>query len=180
MKLIIVGGGKVAYYLVNALEKTHEITIIEEDEEVARKAANHLFVSVVHGDGTTLDVLTSADCERADMFVAVTGKDEVNLVACQVAKKYYHVPMTIARVNNPKNLDVMNRFGVDRVYSGTKILAEMIEQEIEFSGIHIVHEIQNSDRVLCEFILSPHSAACEKTLLEYDFVKDVQIGRAHV
>ena len=174
MKLIIVGGGKVAFFLANALKKEHEIIMIEKDITTARQMANQLSAAVVHGDGTSIDVLTSV-CSGADMMVALTGKDEDNLISCQLAKKHFQIPTTIARVNNPKNMEIMNLFGVDKVYSGTKILAEMIEREIEFPGIQIVHEIENTDRILFQFKLSGSSDACGTSLMDYKFVKDARV-----
>jgi len=169
MKLVIVGAGKVAYYLIRELTREHEIIIVEQDEIAAAHIANLLTAVVVCGDGTNAAVLTPL-CKGADMLIALTGKDENNLIACQVAKRHLHVPMTIARVNNPRNLEVMGRFGVDKSFCGTKVLAEMIEQEIDYLGLRIVHEINNSDRVLIEFHLSAHSKACEKNLLHYTFI----------
>jgi trk system potassium uptake protein TrkA len=174
MKLVIIGAGKVAYYLIRELTHEHEITIIEQDELSATKIANQLSVVVIKGDGTIPSVLGPA-CEDADMLIALTGKDENNLIACQVAKKHFGVPLTIARVNNPRNLEVMERFGVDKSYSGTKILAEMIEQEIDHLGLRIVHRIKKSDKVLIEFTLSPTSKACEKALENYTFINDSKV-----
>src|SRR5664280_694161 len=169
MKLVIVGAGKVAYYLIRELTREHEIIIVEQDETAAVRIANQLAVVGVHGDGTSAAVLEPL-CHGADMLIALTGKDENNLIACQVAKRHLHVPLTLARVNNPRNLEVMEKFGVDKSFSGTKVLAEMIEQEIDYLGLRIVHQINNSDRVLIEFSLSPHSKACDKNLLDYEFI----------
>jgi len=174
MKLVIVGAGKVAYYLIRELTREHEIIIVEQDEAAAAKIANQLTAVVVHGDGTIATVLEPL-CHGADMFIALTGKDENNLIACQIAKRMFHVPVTLARVNNPKNLEVMEKFGVDKSFSGTKVLAEMIEQEIDYLGLRIVHTIANSDRVLIEFNLSPSSKAVGKTLLEYDFITGARV-----
>lgn len=174
MKLIIIGGGKVAYYLIRELEREHEIVIIEQSESAATRIANQLSVVVVHGDGTSAAILESV-CSGADMLIALTGKDENNLIACQMAKRHFGVPMTLARVNNPKNLEVMKKFGVDKSFSGTQILAEMIEQEIDYVGLRIVQTIKNSDRVLVEFHLSPHSRAVGKNLISYDFVADTRV-----
>ncbi len=169
MKLVIIGAGKVAYYLIRELTREHEIIIVEQDETAAARIANQLTVVVVHGDGTNAAVLEPL-CHGADMLIALTGKDENNLIACQVAKRHLHVPVTLARVNNPRNLEVMERFGVDKSFSGTKVLAEMIEQEIDYLGLKIVHEVLNTDRVLIEFHLSPISKACNKNLLDYEFI----------
>ena len=174
MKLVIIGAGKVAYYLIRELTHEHDITIIEQDEASATKIANQLSAVVIRGDGTIPSVLGPA-CEDVDMLIALTGKDENNLIACQLAKRHFGVPLTIARVNNPRNLEVMERFGVDKSFSGTKILAEMIEQEIDHLGLRIVHRIRKSDKVLIEFILSPTSKACEKSLENYTFINDSKV-----
>ena len=174
MKLIIVGAGKVAYYLIRELTREHEIVIIEQDENAACKIANDLSVVVIHGDGTSAAVLEPY-CHGADMLIALTGKDENNLIACQVAKRHFHIPTTLCRVNNPRNLGVMERFGVDRSFSGTKVLAQMIEQEIDYQGLRIVHQIDHSEWVLVEFNLSPKSKACNKILAEYKFTAGSRI-----
>ena len=69
----------------------------------------------------------------------------------------------------------MERFGVDRAFSGTRILASMIEQEIDFQGLRIVHRIKNSDHVLIEFVLSEKSDACEKSMVQYKFVHGARV-----
>ncbi len=174
MKLVIIGAGKVAYYLIRELTQEHEIIIVEKDETAAMKISNSLTAVVIHGDGTTLPVLEPV-CQGADMLIALTGKDENNLIACQIAKKLLHVPLTMARVNNPKNLEVMEKFGVDKSFSGTKVLAEMIEQEIDYHGLTILRHIKNSNHVLIEFELSPGSKAAGKTLAEYSFVNGSRV-----
>lgn len=174
MKLVIIGAGKVAYYLIRELTHEHEIIIVENNEETATKISNLLTAVVVHGDGTTLPVLEPV-CQDADMLIALTGKDENNLIACQIAKRLLHVPMTMARVNNPKNLEVMEKFGVDKSFSGTKVLAEMIEQEIDYQGLQIIRQVKNSNHVLIEFDLSPASKATGKSLAQYTFVNGSRI-----
>lgn len=168
MKIVIVGGGKVAFYLVKEFVQEHDVVIIEQNEKAASRIANQLSAEVVYGDGSIYSVLAPV-CVGAKMIVALTGKDETNLIACQIAKLHCGVPIAISRVNNPRNLEVMKRFGVDKSYSGTKILAEMIEQEIDYEGLRIVHRIQESEYVLIEFNLSPNAKACTKTLAEYVF-----------
>lgn len=174
MKIVIVGGGKVAFYLIKEFVQDHDVVIIEQNEKAANRIANQLSAEVVYGDGSVYSVLAPA-CVGAKMIVALTGKDETNLIACQIAKRHCGVPIAISRVNNPRNLEVMKRFGVDKSYSGTKILAEMIEQEIDYEGLRIVHRIQESDYVLVEFILSPKARACEKTLADYSFPSGAKV-----
>ena len=96
MKIIIVGGGKVGFYLAQTLSaQGHEAAIIEQDRELCRMIANQLDISICTGDGTSQDVLREAGAERADVVCAVTGKDESNLVCCQTAKKVFDVKKTV-------------------------------------------------------------------------------------
>lgn len=169
MKIVIVGAGKLAYYLIRELETSVEIVIIDKDPEAAMKFADDSVSEVINGDGSSYPVLSEA-CKGAHMIVALTNQDETNMIACQIAKNHLGVSKAFARVNNPKNRSIMEHFGVDRAYSGTQILASMIEQEIDFEGLRIVHRIKNSDHVLIEFVLSANSDACEKSMIQYKFI----------
>ena len=174
MKLVIVGAGKLAYYLIRELESDSEIIIIDKDPQAALKFADYSVSQVINGDGSSYQVLKAA-CKNADMIVALTDQDETNLIACQIAKKHLSVPVSICRVNNPKNQEVIESFGVDHAFSETQILAHLIEQEIDYSGLRIVHRIQNSDHVLIEFVLSDKADACGKSLAEYKFIHDSRV-----
>ena len=169
MKIVIVGAGKLAHYLIRELESANEIVIIDKDPNAAMKFADDLVSEVINGDGSSYPVLSVA-CKGAEMIVALTNQDETNIIACQIAKNHLGVSKAIARVNNPKNREIMERFGVDRAFSGTQILASMIEQEIDFEGLRIVHRIKNSNHVLIEFALSDKSDACGKSMIDYKFI----------
>jgi trk system potassium uptake protein len=171
MRIIIVGGGKLAYYLIKTLRPSrHEISVIEQTKEVCERIATDFDdITVFNGDGTNIKTLAEIGCHNADFYVAVTGKDENNLVGCQIAKKRFNVRITVARVNNPKNIEMFNLLGIDRVYSGTQILADIIEQEIDYSGMRVVFKIEKTTKRIIEFMLSPKSAANGKTLQQFTF-----------
>ncbi|PWM22540.1 MAG: potassium transporter TrkA, partial [Oscillospiraceae bacterium] len=114
MKVVVVGGGKVGFYLSSTLlEHGHSPVVIERNPRLCQKIANQLDMRVICGDGSSLDALEAADVSHADALVSVTGTDEDNLVICELAKRHFKVPRTVSRVNNPKNADVMKRLGVD-------------------------------------------------------------------
>ena len=102
MKVCIAGGGKVGMYLAQSLlAHHHKVTIIEPQEALCRSLADSLDVPVVCGDAISFDTLRTADVASCDAFVAVTGNDEDNLVACQIAKREFGVDRTVARsINN--------------------------------------------------------------------------------
>ncbi len=161
MYILIIGGGKVGYYLAKTLfQAHHRVGVIESDPVRCDLIAKELDVLVINGDGADIEALDEANARDADYLVAVTGKDEENLVACQLAKKYYQVPRTIARVNNPKNQHIFNRLGVDATVSSTGAIARLIENQLaiddvktlplfEDEGIEMIEtELKNTSPVL--------------------------------
>lgn len=151
MKVLVVGGGKVGYYLAQTLlEHGHKPYIIEQDRELCTNIANKLDIPVICGDGTTIGALESARVESCDAIIGVTGKDEVNLVVCQLAKKRYGVPKTVARVNNPKNLEVMKKLGVDIPISSTDSIARLLEREVDASTMKQLLSINRGEATISE------------------------------
>ncbi|MFQ5880434.1 MAG: potassium channel family protein, partial [Dehalococcoidia bacterium] len=120
MYIIVVGGGKVGYYLAKELvEDGHEVLAIEKDSAKCAAIAEELGDIVLRGDGCEVRVLEQAGMGRADMVIAVTGDDEDNLVVCQVAKHRFGVGRTIARINNPKNELIFKKLGIPTTVSAT-------------------------------------------------------------
>ncbi|KNY25119.1 potassium channel family protein [Pseudobacteroides cellulosolvens] len=172
MFIVIVGGGKVGYYLIKSLiPHNHKIVVFDPVAEICHKIANELNIPVINGDGTDIDKLTKIGLSDADIFIAVTGKDEDNLIACQLAKKNFGVKRTIARVNNPKNITVFERLGVDIAVSSTSIITDLIEQEVDDSGIKTIMKLKKGKIVLTEIDVRSTHAICDKLL------KDIQLPR---
>ncbi len=136
MFVLVVGGGKVGYYLTKELlESGHEVVLMEKDRARADQIADEIGSIVVAHDGCEGKYLGEAGCARADIVAAVTGDDEDNLVICQMAKHHFDVRRTIARVNNPKNESLFRHLGVDEIISPTRMILGSIEQDIP------VHEL---------------------------------------
>lgn len=135
MYVIVIGGGKVGYFLSRDLsERGDEVTLVEKDSTRADWLESQLGSIVVRGDGDEMALLRTTGVERADAVLAVTGDDEDNLVALQLAKRAFNVPLTIARVNNPANVEIFKQLGVDQAVSATEILLRAIEPELDESG----------------------------------------------
>ena len=167
MKIIIVGGGKVGFYLAQTLSaQGHEAAIIEQDRELCRMIANQLDISICTGDGTSQDVLREAGAERADVVCAVTGKDESNLVCCQTAKKVFDVKKTVAKVNNPNNVAALRTLGVDTVVSSTDNIIEHLEREVDISAMKELIPLDGGDASLQEITLPDDSELAGKSLME--------------
>lgn len=79
MKSIIIGGGKIGYYLLKTLkERNHNVTLIERDRDTCSELAEDIDADIIYGDGTDIEVLKDAGIEDADIIAAVTGTDEEN------------------------------------------------------------------------------------------------------
>ncbi len=131
MYAIVIGGGKVGYYLSRDLiERGDEVTLVEKESDRADWLESQLGSIVMRGDGDEMAFLSTTGIERADAVLAVTGDDEDNLIALQLAKKHFNVPLTIARVNNPANVGIFKALGVDEAISATEVLLGALEPKI--------------------------------------------------
>lgn len=158
MKVIVVGAGKVGYYLTKTLqEHGHVPVVIEMDHALCARIANDLNVKSIHGDGSTIDCLEAAGAGEAQSFVTVTGSDEANLVACQLAKQVFGIKKTVSRVNNPKNLPVMKRLGVDIPICSTDSIARQIEREVDVAAIKQVMSLNQGRATISEVQLPDDS-----------------------
>lgn len=114
MNIIIVGCGKVGEKLTERLsqEQEHDITVVDLRERVVEDLSSQYDVMGVHGSGTSLDTLLEAGVEEADLLIAVTGSDELNLLTCLLARKAGNC-QTIARVRKPEYSKELNLFKED-------------------------------------------------------------------
>ena len=155
MASIIIGGGKIGFYLLKTLlERKVDTVLIERDPVLCRKIANELDVTVIEGDGTEINVLRDAGIESAEIVAAVTGTDEENLVVCKIAKVNFSVPITFARVNNPKNTAMFKALGIDNTVCSTEVIANMIERELERDDYHVVQTFENGELLLAEVMIT--------------------------
>lgn len=165
--ILIAGGGKVGVNLARELyESGHEVALIERDPARAVALSSKLDCQVFVGDSSTHDVLEAAGAARARVFVAATGSDQDNLIACQVAKKVFGVPKTIARASNPKNEEVMARLGVDSTVSSTSIIQQVIERELPTVRIKTLLSLQAGAFQILEYPLDGGSPAAGHTVRE--------------
>jgi trk system potassium uptake protein TrkA len=174
--ILVIGGGKVGVNLVRSLnESGHEVALVEIDSAHAAFLTTHLDCTVIVGDGTLGPVLESAGAARARVFVAVTGKDQDNLIACQLAKHVFRVPKTIARVSNPKNQEVMLRLGVDVTVSSTAIIEQMIERELPTIKIKTLLSLKGAQAQINEYVLDETSPVAGLALKDISFPSECNI-----
>ncbi len=115
MEVIIVGGGTVGVELANRiLEKGHDVVLIERSRTKLDKISRNLDVMFIHGNGASYKILEQAGVRTADLLIAVTETDEVNMISCMLAKSY-GVEKTVARVRNPDYTEETHVFEHDHM-----------------------------------------------------------------
>ena len=106
MKIIILGAGEVGGNLAqNLTRESSDITVVDTDAERLRELQDRFDIRTVRGPGAHPDILQAAGADDADMIIAVTNSDEVNMIACQVAYSVFRTPTKIARVRSTAYLD---------------------------------------------------------------------------
>ena len=173
MYIIVIGAGKVGFQLARALLKSdHEVFIVERSTSKCEDIMEELGSLVIVGNGCEEGVLREAGTSRADVLIAVTGNDEDNLVACQIAKHRFEVPRTISLINNPSNESLFLDLGIDVCVSSTDIILSHIEEELPAHSLVHFMAIKGSNREVVGIRIPPDAAAVGQVLREVSIPDD--------
>ncbi len=153
MNVVIMGGGRVGLNLSSLLVSDgHDITLIETNENKCNDIAPDLDATVICGSGTDINILEECDMEDADVFVAATGCDESNLLACILVKDY-NVPKVISRVSDPNHKDAFCNVGINTVINPELTAASYVERLIIQPKIADLAVLGKGDAELLDFTL---------------------------
>lgn len=176
MRIIVAGGGKVGYFLAEALSERHKVSLIERDAARCKTIAEALdSVLVIHGDASDLRVLESAGAEGADVLAAVTGKDEDNLVICQLAKWHCNVKRIVLRASSPKNAEVFAHLKVGATVSGTALIAHVVEEEFSAGDLRFLRDFRRGDMELMEMAIVDGAVAAGKLVRDLGLPKGITL-----
>lgn len=167
--VLIVGGGRIGAYLTTLLhEGGHRSRLIEIDPEVVTRLARALpGEQFVLGDGTDPDVLEAVGARRADTVVAVTDRDETNLVVTSIAKFEFGVARTIARVNNPTNAWLYTaEMGVDVALNQADIIGHLVAEEMVLGEMMTLLKLRRGQYALVEETVHPRSVVVGRTVAD--------------
>ncbi|KAA3602037.1 MAG: Trk system potassium transporter TrkA [Calditrichaeota bacterium] len=171
MKIVIIGGGEVGFHLAKLLsEDDHEITIIESKHESVSRAQNNLDVMVIEGNGASAQTLVEAGIKKADLLVAVSSIDEINIVSCMMAAKLFD-GKKVARVRNYEysaNNAILtaDQLGIDLMIHPEKEAADEIIRLIERSAANDVIEFSDGQIQLLGVKIDQNAPIVYKTLRE--------------
>lgn len=177
MRILLVGGHQKTNFLTKSLvAKRHDVTVINDDPDWCKLLSNTYNVCCVYGDGTKPYILADAEAGRMDAVIALSNVDSSNLVVCELAKKQFGVPNTIAVVNDPKNVHIFKKLGVSKCISATQMITEIIEHEAVFENLKNYFPLENGRLAVSEVLLSGSSPACGRKIWQLDLPQDSIIG----
>lgn len=171
MKIIVVGAGKVGFALCRSLvDENHDVTLIEENEAVLKQITKRLDIIGITGNGANFKILEQADIKNCDIFVSLTDKDELNMIAAVLAKKM-GARETVVRVRNPEYSNAYfrdkNFLDFSLVVNPELLSARYIANIVEFPNAHSVEHFVNGRVMLMEFKITEDSRLCHIHIVDF-------------
>lgn len=176
MRIIIIGAGKVGFSLAQMLSyENHDVVVIEKKPLRQKIVEENLDVQTILGSGASTSVLEEAGVAEADLLIAVTEIDELNMISCLIAKQY-GVKKTVARIRNPEYLEntkfsPTTSIGIDLVINPERVTAKMISKLIHVPEAINVEYYADGKVQLLELYIKKDSPVVNKSLIEINFPK---------
>ena len=182
MKIVIVGVGKVGETLIgNLVREKHDIVIVDYDYDVVNNVVNHYDVRGIVGGGLERKVLIDAGVDKADLLIACTSRDEMNILCCVLAKKI-GVHSTVARVRDPQYFKEMENMrtdlGLDYAFIPELATALEIAQVLKFPSARSVESFAGGRARMAEFEITANNPLVGKNLqqISKEYASKILIG----
>ena len=177
MKVIIAGAGAVGSFVASDLKQAgHDVLLIERNPDLVARLRPSSEVDLFVGDACEVSALDEAGIADADVMVAATGEDQVNLVISLLAKQEFAVPRVVARINEPRNKWLFNdTWGVDVSVSTPHLLTALIEEAVSVGSLVRLLEFGGGEAHLIEVTLAEDSPAQGRTIVDLGVPRDASI-----
>ncbi|MDF2593325.1 MAG: trkA 3 [Clostridia bacterium] len=176
-KVLLVGGRtKTKSLAASLIQKGYQVTVINNFYEDCLMLAQIDKLRVISGDGTKPFVLEDASASEADIAIALTSKDEDNLVICELCKKKFHVKKTVALVSDSRKTNFFYKMGIDSVVCAITVVTGIIEQQAFMEKISSLVPIGEGRVNIAEIPISETAPVVGKKLWEINLPKQVIVG----
>jgi len=174
--IMILGGSRIGKRTAENLEKQFNIKLIEIDKEKCSELADFLEDTlVINGDGRDIDLLVAEGLKTMDVFIAVTGNSETNILSCQLAKKM-GVPKVIAEVENIDYIPLAENIGIDSIINKKLITASRIFRFTTRSEVSAIKCLTGTEAEVLEYVVKKGSKITKAPLKDLDFPEGAIVG----
>ena len=172
MKIVIAGGNSEAEFIISMFKsKSNQLVGINPNKDVADVLLKRCRVPVYVGEPWRRFVLEESDAYDADVFIALNPSDTDNYASCMLAKNVFTARKCICVVNNPKNVDLYTKLGIDSVISSTYLLAQSIKGESDVQSLVKSLSLDNNKAKVIEVVVLSKYKIAGKKLMEIGFPK---------
>ncbi|MEG2410998.1 MAG: TrkA family potassium uptake protein [Erysipelotrichaceae bacterium] len=175
--IILIGGYQKAISLSKSLiSKGNNVTVINNDYENCLRLAEIEGLNVIQGDGTKAFVLEDANAGSNYMAIALTQRDDDNLVICELCKKLFHVEKTVALVSDPEKTDFFYQMGIDSVVCAISVISNYIEQQAFMKEFKQLSSISQSNVQIVEVKILANYPIINQQLKDINLPKESNIA----
>ena len=177
LNILLIGGFNKAKALSQSLiSQGYHVTIINNNFEHCSHLAEIKGVTVYHGDGTKPYVLDEAGAEECDIAIALTPKDQDNLVACQMCKRNFNLHKTVSLVSDPAKIEFFRQMGVDSVVCAISAVTSIIQQQAFINDMVNIVPVGYGKVKIVEVYIPEDAPISGKKLWEIDLPNEVVVG----
>ncbi len=174
--VIILGGSRIGIKVAQDIEQNYNVKIVEINKEKSNHLAEILENTlIINGDGRDLELLKEEGITKTDAFIAVTGNSEINILACQLAKKM-GVPKTVAEVENMDYIDLAENIGIGTIINKKLIAVEHIYRYTLKAQVSNVKCLTTTDADVLELIARENSKITKTNIDKLNLPEDVNVG----
>lgn len=175
--ILIVGGFHKASSLANSLlKKGYRVTVVNKEYEDCEKLAEISGLNVIYGDGSKKFILEDAGAGNCQVVVALTSSDEINLVVCEMCKKFFSVKKTVALLNDPAKTNFFYQMGIDRVVCALNMITNIMEEQAIMDEMTKMIPVDEGRIHIMEIPIRKNATAAGKKLWELNLPKEIIIG----
>ena len=175
--VLLVGGRSKAQSLaLSLLKRGYQVTAINDSYDECMRLSEIDKLTVINGDGTKPYVLEDANAQDADIAIALTSKDEDNLVICELCKKRFHIKKTVSLLLDPKKTDFFIRMGIDSVVCAVSAVTSIIEQQAFVEEMATIIPVGEGRIQIAEVPITGSAPAVGRKLWEITLPPEVIIG----
>lgn len=176
-RVLLIGGfNKTKSLAVSLIKKGYHVTAVNNDMEKCKMLTEIEKLTVFNGDGSKPFVLEDANAYNADIAIALTERDDDNLVICELCKKKFNIKKTVALISDPKKTEFFYRMGIDSVVCAITAIAGIIEQQAFLDEMATLVPVGEGRIRIAQIPISQTAPAVDKKLWELSLPKDVIIG----